>query len=108
MKPRRWTPKRGLDSVAASLEVSRKAAADFKPSDLAVNPVNGDLFVLSSSLTSIVVLDSSRRFVAAFRLDKDVLPQPEGIAFMTNGDMFVASEAPKRGVLAFYRRSAGH
>jgi uncharacterized protein YjiK len=65
---------------------------DFKPSALAVHPITGDVYLLSSVRQLVVVLDPAGTLKAAWQLPADLLPQPEGLAFRPNGDMFVASE----------------
>lgn len=67
--------------------------SDFKPSALAVHPLTGRIWVLSSTLTSIVVLDRDGAIADVHLLDLTVLRQPEGIAFLPNGDLFIATEA---------------
>jgi len=72
----------------------------FKPSALAIHPVTGDLFVISSVLKVVVVLAHNGDIRAILPLDEDILKQPEGMAFLPNGDLFIASEGgPKRGRL---------
>ncbi len=68
----------------------------FSPSGIAVHPQSGDVYVLSTSLKRLVVLDYATgdiRYVT--RLDRKTMPQPEGIAFAPDGTMFVASEGKK-------------
>jgi len=68
----------------------------FSPSGVAVHPITGDVYVLSTALKRMVVLDYETgkiRYVA--RLDKKTLPQPEGIAFDTAGNLYLASEGKK-------------
>jgi len=75
----------------------------FKPAGLAVHPVTGHIFVVSSVLKVIVVLDRSGELVAMEPLLDPDIPQPEGIAFLRNGDLLIASEgAGKRGTLTRY------
>ncbi len=64
----------------------------FQPSALAVHPLTGDLWVVSSpgKLLAILSPDGKIRHIA--RLDKRLLPQPEGIAFAADGTLFLASE----------------
>jgi len=68
----------------------------FKPSALAVHPVTKDVFVLSSVLKVLVVLSSNGNIAAIFELDDRMLEQPEGLAFLPNGDLFISSEGVHR------------
>ncbi|MBL7797600.1 MAG: SdiA-regulated domain-containing protein [Saprospiraceae bacterium] len=68
----------------------------FSPSGIAVHPITGDVYVLSTALKRLVVLDyTTGKIRYAVRLDKKVLPQPEGIAFDSEGNLFLASEGKK-------------
>ncbi len=68
----------------------------FSPSGIAVHPVTGDVYVISSALKRLVVLDyATGKIRFAARLDKKLLPQPEGIAFDAAGNLFLSSEGKK-------------
>jgi len=68
----------------------------FSPSGIAVHPLTGDVYVLSTALKRLIVLDyQTGKIRYAVRLDKKVLPQPEGIAFDSEGNLFLASEGKK-------------
>ncbi len=65
----------------------------FSPSGLAVHPQTGDVYVISTSLKRLVVLDyKSGKIKFAQRLDKKILPQPEGISFDPAGNLLLSSE----------------
>jgi uncharacterized protein YjiK len=65
----------------------------FSPSGVAVHPKTREVYVLSSSKKRLVVLDPDSGAIRhAVRLNKKMLPQPEGIAFDRNGDMLLSSE----------------
>lgn len=68
----------------------------FSPSGIAVHPLTGDVYVLSSALKRLVVLDySTGKIRYAVRLDKKILPQPEGISFDPAGHLYLSSEGKK-------------
>ncbi|MFN0034227.1 MAG: SdiA-regulated domain-containing protein [Saprospiraceae bacterium] len=65
----------------------------FSPSGLAVHPLTGDVYVISTALKRLVVLDyKTGKIKAAQRLDKKILPQPEGISFDPAGNLLLSSE----------------
>ena len=65
----------------------------FKPSALAVHPLTEEVYVLSSVRKLLLVLGHSGEVAAAWPLSGDLLPQPEGLAFLPDGTLFIASEA---------------
>ncbi len=75
----------------------------FKPSGLAIHPLSGHVYVVSSVSRSLTIFDTDGNLLGIARLDKDLLPQPEGITFLPNGDLFIASESGRgRGRLLRY------
>ncbi|MEL6667667.1 MAG: SdiA-regulated domain-containing protein [Bacteroidota bacterium] len=63
------------------------------PSALAIHPQTGQYYLTSSRGKLMVVLSPSGRIQHVFRLEKDYFPQPEGLAFAPNGDLYVSTEA---------------
>ena len=70
-------------------------ATALKPSAVAAHPVTGEVYVLSSAGPEMVVLDNNGEPRDVWALPRDQLPQPEGLAFLENGDLFISTE--KRG-----------
>jgi uncharacterized protein YjiK len=69
----------------------------FSPSGIAVHPKTKDIYLISTALKRMVVLnaaDGTIRFAA--RLDRNLLPQPEGIAFDEAGNLYLSSEGKKK------------
>jgi uncharacterized protein YjiK len=66
--------------------------APFKPSALAVHPRTGQVYVLSSVRKALAVLGSDGRIAAALALPEARYPQPEGLAFLPDGTLFIANE----------------
>jgi uncharacterized protein YjiK len=64
----------------------------FKPAALAIHPENRQLYVISSVLKAAVVLTSDGALLAAVAIPETLFPQPEGLAFGPNGELFVANE----------------
>jgi uncharacterized protein YjiK len=61
-------------------------------SALGINPVSGSLYVLSGPERLLLIFDLDGNIEYLERLDKDLFPQPEGITFMKNGDLFISNE----------------
>lgn len=65
----------------------------FSPSGIAVHPLTGDLYVISTALKRLVIVDyKTGKVKFAQRLDKKILPQPEGISFDPKGNLLLSSE----------------
>jgi uncharacterized protein YjiK len=89
-------------------EVSGKKTRKMKPSALAVHPVTGEVFTLSSKHDVLVSLGQGGQVSQAWSLKAAGFEQPEGLAFSLSGDLFVASEGDKRApALARFSYKAG-
>ena len=76
-----------------------------KPSGIAVDPFNGDLFILSSVGNILVVIDRESRVKHVELLEKKTFAQPEGITFAENGDLYISSEGRgDHGIIATLSR----
>ncbi|MFZ1729315.1 MAG: hypothetical protein WBQ23_10855 [Bacteroidota bacterium] len=74
----------------------------FKPSAIARHPLRFTWFILASDGRSLVELDGAGRILGLQRLDPVRHPQPEGLAFLPNGDMLISDEEKKVGTLTVY------
>lgn len=74
----------------------------FSPSGIAIHPKTKELYIISTALKRLVVLNPENGAIrTAARLDKGILPQPEGIAFDAQGNLYLSSEGKKHeGLLA--------
>lgn len=93
-----------LDSLQFSdsilYEIRRKAIhehlkdnnADFKPSAAAIHPVLRKLFIVASVGKAMLQCSLDGKIEAAWQLNPDQFPQPEGLTFAPNGDMFLSNE----------------
>lgn len=79
-----------IRSVADRLKDGKVA---FNPSAAAFNPVDNRLYILSSAGQLLVSTDRKGKVQEVFRLNPTFYPQAEGIAFASNGDMYISNEA---------------
>jgi uncharacterized protein YjiK len=67
---------------------------DFYPAAIAVHPVSHDVFIISTKDTKGIAQFTHEGKLKAFDyLEKEMLPQPEGICFDTKGNLFISTEA---------------
>lgn len=79
-------------------------AVKLRPSSVAVHPTTGHYYLLSAADRLLLVVDRSARLVALEQLDPGLLPKPEGITFLPNGDLVLSSEGKGSApVIARYR-----
>jgi uncharacterized protein YjiK len=64
----------------------------FSPSGIAVHPISGHFYILSSQGKTLVIVDDEGGIVDVIMLDNDVHRQPEGICFSPNGDLYISNE----------------
>lgn len=89
--------------VEKKLPEQKKPKA-FSPSGIAIQPETGDIFVLSSVGKMLAILDSTGALKQSVKLEKDLLPQPEGIAFGADGSLYLSSEGKKgEGVILVFK-----
>ena len=90
-------------TYSSAFSVDAKSVADmagpqstkFKPSGGAINPVTGDLFILSSINKLLVIANRSGKVKEIYHLDPSIFNQPEGVTFTPNGSLFISNEAGK-------------
>ena len=88
----------GALSVSSSFSIDismikKKGEKDkFNPSCIAKNPVTNQWYIISSVNKLLLVLDEKFIVKESFPLDPSLFNQPEGLAFDTNGDMYISNE----------------
>lgn len=79
-------------------------AQDFQPSGIAVHPLSGDVYLISSVGNALIVLDAEDgHLIAQTALNERIFKQPEGICFSPKGTLFISNEGrgSKGNVLMF-------
>ena len=64
----------------------------FDPSELCIDPLTNDIYILSSVGKSILVLSYDGKIKFALHLDKNIFKQPEGLTFSYDGTMYISDE----------------
>jgi uncharacterized protein YjiK len=92
------------DHTPFTIDVDRIAAMagedkmKFKPSAAAINPISGEVFIVSSVNKLLVIADREGKAREVYHLDEGLFKQPEGIAFEPDGTMIISNEAAGQGV----------
>lgn len=69
-----------------------ESETSFQPSGIAIHPVYGEIYIISSVGKLLVILDRRGKVLDVQALDPKIFRQPEGICFSPAGDMFISSE----------------
>lgn len=99
-----------LDSKEASLKPIYKIPMDdpvfdtgskkdknkeFYPSDISLNPKNGDVYVLEGKNPRLLIMDKDGTPLRLHTLNKESFPQPEGVTFAPDGTLYISNEGKK-------------
>jgi uncharacterized protein YjiK len=68
-----------------------------KPSGVAVHPISGDIYVVASVGRVLIVFNRDGSPKNLSTLKRSLFPQPEGITFSPNGDLFISNEIEGEG-----------
>ena len=68
----------------------------FRPSSIAIHPLTGRLYIISSADPLLAVFNINGNIEQIIRLDKKIFNMPEGITFLSNGDILVSNEGEKQ------------
>jgi hypothetical protein len=83
----------------------------FKPSAATINPLTGELFIISSINKVLVVSDVNGVPKQVYKIDPKIYKQPEGMTFTPRGDLLISNESADIGaanILFFkYRKRTG-
>jgi hypothetical protein len=86
-----YDPYYSIDTASITKALGKKKS-ECKPTAAAFHPLTGELYVLSVNDRLLVTMKEGT-VAAAYKLDKTMFRQPEGISFMPNGDLLISNEA---------------
>lgn len=64
----------------------------FSPSDIDINPANGNIYILQSNPPQVLIMDSLSKPKIIHHFHRDAFPQPEGITFSPEGTLYISNE----------------
>jgi len=76
----------------------KKVYKNFRPSDIAIHPKTKQIYMLEGAKPKLLILDKNGVAKKGYSLNKKVFPQPEGITFSPDGELYISSEGKKDGV----------
>lgn len=68
-----------------------------RPSGIAVHPITQEVYMLASTGRALIVFHQDGRPKNFTRLKRSLFPQPEGITFSPEGDLFISNEQEGEG-----------
>lgn len=68
---------------------------NFRPSEIAVHPIDKNIYILSSNDKLLLMIDKSGEIKNLIKLDPKVFNKPEGLSFLSDGTMLISNEAQK-------------
>lgn len=75
----------------------------FGPSGIAVHPITGEWYVISSVGKVLMVVSRKGEILNMIKLDKKIHPQPEGITFETDGTLYISDEGKNEAIPKIHR-----
>ena len=63
------------------------------PSGIAIHPISGKTYLLAHVGKALIVFDENGEIEEYMPLNPSLFPQPEGICFNQQGDLFISNEA---------------
>jgi len=86
------TPDHPLNRLVRRLAAPLRDMSGFKPAAIAVHPLTDQIFIVSSVRKLLLAYNPNGALEDLWLLSEDRFPQPEGLAFLPNGDLFIANE----------------
>jgi len=81
-----------LDKVFGNNGSGKKKKGSINPSGIVIHPVNGDIYITDGRKPQLLIIDASGKIKKLYQLSVKDFSQPEGIAFNSAGDLFIANE----------------
>ena len=83
------------DPIFAERDSKKGEPNGFHPSDIAINPIDGNIYILEGKNPQLLIMDSNGKLLRLHKLNKESFHQPEGITFAPDGTLFISNEGKK-------------
>lgn len=82
-----------MNAVALQPYREKKLYKTFNPSEIAVHPKSHDIYVLEGKNPKLIIMNSDGVLKMVYKLDEINFPQPEGMTFSDEGDLYISNES---------------
>jgi len=82
--------------ITETMVKGNNGKVDFRPSGIAVHPLNGDIYIIASQGKKLLVLTNQGIKKDLVELNDKLFRQPEGICFAPSGDLYISSEGENK------------
>jgi uncharacterized protein YjiK len=69
-----------------------KIKKEFRPSEIAIHPITGHVYLLEAKSPKLLILDAQGKALDLHFFDRETFYQPEGITFSDNGTIYISNE----------------
>lgn len=80
------------DPILKSKSGKDKESTNFYPSDIAVNPLDGNIYLLEGKNPRLLLMDKNGKLLQLHKLNREFFPQPEGMTFSPEGILYISNE----------------
>lgn len=74
---------------------SKNLQKALQPSEIAINPATGDIYLTEATNPQLLVLNADGAIRSRYKLSRRAFSQPEGIAFGPGGELYISNEGTK-------------
>ena len=85
-----------LNEVFQSNGSGKKKKGSINPSGIVIHPLNGDMYITDGRDSKLLITDADGSIRKLYQFNRKEFAQPEGIAFNSAGDLFIANEGTKQ------------
>lgn len=70
----------------------KKIANNMQPSDLQINPLTGEVYVIEGASPKVLIMDENGSKKKLYEMSSSAFQQAEGITFTPQGDLYISNE----------------